>query len=110
MAVDYNRIGKRIAELRKSRGMTQASLAEKAEITNNFLSHIERSYSIPSLKTLVRICDALGVTPDAVLLGTATEQSAYLADEFTGKFQACTPAQKRFILDMMDALNRENLR
>ena len=24
--------------------------------------------------------------------------------------QACTPAQKRFILDMMDALNRENLR
>ena len=106
MAVDYNRIGKRIAELRKSRGMTQASLAEKAEITNNFLSHIERSYSIPSLETLVRICDALGVTPDAVLLGTATEQSAYLADEFTGKFQACTPAQKRFILDMMDALNR----
>lgn len=76
MAVDYNRIGKRIAELRKSRGMTQASLAEKAEITNNFLSHIERSYSIPSLETLVRICDALGVTPDAVLLGTATEQSA----------------------------------
>ena len=61
MAVDYNRIGKRIAELRKSRGMTQASLAEKAEITNNFLSHIERSYSIPSLETLVRICDALGV-------------------------------------------------
>ena len=108
MAVDYNRIGKRIAELRKSRGMTQASLAEKAEITNNFLSHIERSYSIPSLETLVRICDALGVT--AVLLGTATEQSVYLADEFTGKFQACTPAQKRFILDMMDALNRENLR
>ena len=43
MAVDYNRIGKRIAELRKSRGMTQASLAEKAEITNNLLSHIERS-------------------------------------------------------------------
>ena len=46
MAVDYNRIGKRIAELRKSRGMTQASLAEKAEITNNFLSHIERSLSL----------------------------------------------------------------
>lgn len=111
MAVDYNRIRKRIAELRKSRGMTQASLAEKAEITNNFLSHIERSYSIPSLETAgAGICDALGVTPDAVLLGTATEQSAYLADEFTGKFQACTPAQKRFILDMMDALNRENLR
>lgn len=94
----------------EKQGHDPGSLAEKAEITNNFLSHIERSYSIPSLETLVRICDALGVTPDAVLLGTATEQSAYLADEFTGKFQACTPAQKRFILDMMDALNRENLR
>ena len=39
MAVDYNLIGKRIAELRKSRGMTQASLAEKAEITNNYSPH-----------------------------------------------------------------------
>ena len=110
MAVDYNLIGKRIADLRKGKGMTQAQLAEQAEITNNFLSHIERSYSIPSLETLVRLCDALGVTPDAVLLGTATEQAAYLADEFTGKFLACTPAQRRFILEMMEALGRENLR
>ena len=110
MAVDYNLIGKRIAELRKSRGMTQANLAEKAEITNNFLSHIERSYSIPSLETLVRICDALEVTPDAILLGTATEHIAYLAEEFTEKFLACTPAQRRFILEMVEALNRENLK
>ena len=110
MAVDYSLIGKRIAELRKSRGMTQASLAEKAEITNNFLSHIERSYSIPSRETLVRICDALEVTPDAVLLGTATEHTAYLAEEFTEKFLACTPAQRRFILEMVEALNRENLK
>ena len=59
--------------------MTQAGLAEKAEITNNFLSHIERSYSIPSLETLVRICDALGVTPDAVLLGTAASLTVCLS-------------------------------
>ena len=110
MCVDYSVLGKRIAYIRHKKGMTQEGLAECAELSTVYISHIENSRSIPSLETLVRICDALGVTPDAVLLGTATEQSVYLADEFTGKFQACTPAQKRFILDMMDALNRENLR
>ena len=58
----------------------------------------------------MRICDALEVTPDAILLGTATEHTAYLAEEFTEKFLACTPAQRRFILEMVEALNRENLK
>ena len=73
MDIDYERIGKRIAVLRRTKGLTQAQLAEKADITNNFLSHIGRSYSIPSLETLLKICDAPDCSPDAILVGVKQE-------------------------------------
>jgi transcriptional regulator with XRE-family HTH domain len=41
--------------------MSQAELAEKAEISIIFLSDIERSNKWPSLDTLVRLADALKV-------------------------------------------------
>ena len=104
MAVDYNRIGKRIAELRKSRGMTQASLAEKAEITNNFLSHIERSYSIPSLETLMKLCAALEITPNELLLGTSQNMTDYLQTEVQQKLMLCTPSERRLVDRFIDLL------
>ena len=50
--------------------MTQEQLAEKAELSNIYISHIENSRSIPSLETLMKLCSALDITPDEVLLGT----------------------------------------
>ena len=109
MDIDYNLIGKRIATIRKSKGLTQAQLAESADITNNFLSHIERSHSIPSLETLIKICDALDVTPNQILLGTKTDTPDYLADEISERLASCTPKQRRFILKTLDLLLSEGL-
>lgn len=109
MNIDYNLLGKRIALLRKGKGITQAQLAEKADITNNFLSHIERSYSIPSLETLIKICDALDVTPDTVLLGAKTDKKEYMGNEIYEKISSCSSKQKRFIIDIIDALQKESL-
>lgn len=109
MDIDYSLIGKRIASIRKGQGITQAKLAEKADITNNFLSHIERSHSIPSLETLVNICEALDVTPDTVLLGTKTAQKEYLNDEIYQRISSCTSKQKRFIVEVIEALQKEKL-
>lgn len=74
MATDYKEIGKRIAKIRKQRRMTQAALCEKCEVSDKYISHIERSISIPSTETLLRICEALEVTPDAILLGVVRHE------------------------------------
>ena len=42
MSIDYSLIGKRIAKVRKSRGYTQDNLAERANLSNNYISHIEK--------------------------------------------------------------------
>ncbi len=107
MAVDYNLIGKRIANARKERGLTQGKLAEKADISNTYLSHIETNRSIPSLETLVAICDALDITPNHLLLGISDSQDNYLVSDVTNKLNQCNDYEKRIVFNMIDVLLNE---
>ena len=70
MKIDFNMLGKRIAQRRHELGLKQCVLAEKSGISNNYLSNIENGRSIPSLETFSDICIALSITPDYLLLGT----------------------------------------
>lgn len=70
MYIDYHLLGKRIAQRRIELGYKQNELAEKADLSNNYLSNIENGHSIPSLITFVSICSHLNTTPDMFLLGT----------------------------------------
>lgn len=71
MGLDYAQIGKRIARRRKTLHLTQAKVAELADIGDKYLSSIERSRSIPSTEVVMRLAAALGTTPDEFLVGTA---------------------------------------
>lgn len=73
--VDYKDFGIRVRAARRRLGMTQEELAEKAGISPSFLGHIERGTRIASLETLVLLCNALHVTPQALL--TASLDSAF---------------------------------
>lgn len=52
-------IGKRIKELRKIKNIKSKDLAEKAFISQSFLSEIENNRAQPSLDTLFSICKVL---------------------------------------------------
>ena len=52
------------AELRKAREeaeMTQEELSFAAEIDRTYVSQLERNLKSPTVDTLFRICDALGI-------------------------------------------------
>ncbi|GAA0353327.1 helix-turn-helix transcriptional regulator [Alkalibacterium iburiense] len=55
-------IGNRIQEVRKASNMTAKELAQRVEVSPSFISAVENNDSKLSLKTLTRICAALGVT------------------------------------------------
>lgn len=75
MALDYTQIGKRIAKRRKELKLTQAKVAEQADIGEKYMSSIERAYSIPSTEVIMRIAIALDTTPDEFLVGTSRNYS-----------------------------------
>ena len=107
MTTDYSAVGKRISLIRKNRGMTQEQLAEKAELSNIYISHIENSRSIPSLETLMKLCSALDITPDEVLLGTKQDMENYLQSDIQKKLILCTPKERRMVSRFIDLLLEE---
>lgn len=72
--MDYLMMGSKIRNFRRKKGLTQEELAEAAGLSASFMGHIERGTRIASLDTVVKLCAALGITPndllsDAVTLG-----------------------------------------
>ncbi len=55
-------VGIKISEYRKIKGITQAGLAEKTGLSNDFISRVERGERSPSIKTLDNITNALDVS------------------------------------------------
>lgn len=54
-------VGKRIKELRVKHGMTQADLAYKSNMEESAFQRIETGRTNPSIKTLLKISNALNV-------------------------------------------------
>ena len=88
MEIDYPAIGKRIANRRKQLGLKQNILAEKLNMSNNYLSGIERGNEKPSLEVLVKICNSLQVTPDYLLMGNM--YSNIVPQNIINGLQLCT--------------------
>ena len=55
------RVGARVRSLRRERGLTIEQLAAATGLTKGFISQLERDRTAPSLSSIARICDALGV-------------------------------------------------
>jgi len=105
--IDYSLLGERVAALRKSKGLTQSKLAEKAEISNNFVSNIENNHSIPSLETLMKICIALDATPNDLLMGISTDHIDYSTHDIADLINQCSPKEKRYIRGFIKVLISE---
>jgi len=55
------RLGKRIAELRRKKGLTQEDLSEKSDYSVEFVSFVERGINSPSVEGCERIAKALNI-------------------------------------------------
>ena len=85
-------LGKRIAALRKEKGMTQEELAEKLGVSPQAVSKWENGQSCPDISLLPRLAAIFGVTTDLLLTG---EQ------ETTPPVQMLPPEKRKDIKDMM---------
>lgn len=56
-----NRVALRIKTIRKRRGLTQETLAERVGRTTDAISQLERGLSLPSFETLERLAGVLEV-------------------------------------------------
>ena len=62
MAAGPPRIGARLREVRRARGLSLALLAQRSGLTKGFLSEVERDLTSPSVGSLLRVCAALDLS------------------------------------------------
>lgn len=55
------KVGKKIAEIRKKRDVTQEELAAMAKLNRAYVGYIERGERNPSIQTIEKIADVLKV-------------------------------------------------
>lgn len=65
--INYERIGARLREARKVKGMTQKYVAEFLDIETNSYSNLERGAQPINLKRIIELCVLYGIKPGYLL-------------------------------------------
>lgn len=101
MSIDYISIGNRIKEIRKSKGWTQAKLAEKSGVEPSNISHIERAATKLSLPTLVSIANALEVTLDEIAFGSLIKNTHVAIEIVDNLLADCNSDELKSIIEVL---------
>jgi len=67
MQSESARLGKNLRQIRTQKGMTQGDIVRALGVSRSFVSNIENGKTNPTLSTIKRIADALGVSVDRLL-------------------------------------------
>lgn len=103
MSVNFKFIGKRIKEVREQRGMTQAELAESADLSSQYLSQVETAKKQVSLKALVHISNALEINIDSLLRGNQVGDKQEYQNELSELLKDCNAFEKRVLYEQARA-------
>lgn len=98
-------IGRRIRAQRTQLGMTQEELAEQADLSATYISHIEREKKRGSLAALLRIASALGIAP-SVLFGGEASSNTNVPHELNILLNDCPPWEQQLLCDVAAALKQ----
>ncbi len=106
--MDAQKVGRRIQEVRKSRGLTQAELSQMVDLSVKYISNIECGFKTPKLNTFVAIANALQCDANLLLsdvLDTATEQESGLVSK---KLLALPVEEQRRLLRVLEVMIDES--
>ena len=82
--MDAQKVGRRIQEVRKDRGLTQSELSQMVDLSTKYISNIECGFKTPKLNTFVAIANALQCDANLLLtdvLDVTTSQESGLVSQ-----------------------------
>lgn len=100
LLLDMREIGNRLLAVRRRMGMTQMEVAEAAGLSGRTYADIERGTVNMRVETILRICDALHITPDEILTRSATDMTAR-QEELFARLNACSPKDKETAMQLL---------
>lgn len=102
--MEQSKLGKRINEVRKSRGLTADKLSEFCNINATYLRQIEGGAKMPSLPVFVDICRALSISPDYLLQDQLEENEVSKIQEIEALWKEVPLQKQEVVLVMIKAV------
>lgn len=109
MRIDSNEIiGYRISTYRKLKGLTQADLAEKIDLSTTEISNLERGKNNLSYNTLVSLCKELDTCPCQLLSGAIRDT---VEDNIIDLIRHLNEKEKHIVFELLlTYVNNQNLK
>lgn len=101
LVFNFRDIGNKLLAIRRRSGLTQAEVAESAGLSDRTYADIERGSVNMRIETVLKICDALHITPDVVL----TEENTTFSrrrEEILAQLAECTPQQQETAFHLLE--------
>lgn len=92
-------IGKRITERRKKLGMTQEMLAEKGDLTPQFVSYAESGKRAMRPENVIKLAKALEVSADYLLTGDIVDKDLLILSD---KMRKLSPEMLCIVENIID--------
>lgn len=101
-------IGKNIRKFREIKKLRQEDLAEKTDLTSNYIGMIERGEKIPSLETFINILNSLGVSADMVLSDVLDNGYKVKDSLLNEKLEKLVPEDRNRIYEVIDTMMKHS--
>lgn len=99
LVLNLTDIGNNLYKIRKSKGLTQAEVAEKADFSDRTYADIERGSTNMRIETLLKICEALNITPNDVLV---TNNDIEITEQYISDIiKNCSNGEKETALKLL---------
>ena len=101
-------IGKNIRKFREIKKLRQEDLAEKTDLTTNYIGMIERGEKIPSLETFINILNSLGVSADMILSDVLDNGYKVKDSLLNEKLEKLVPEDRNRIYEVIDTMMKHS--
>jgi transcriptional regulator with XRE-family HTH domain len=99
-------IGKILKEYRGQRGLSQKKLSHHTGISQSFISSIESNKQSPTITTLERICEVLGLTI-AEFFSKPNNAIPDSLKPLLDNARKLSPAQRKKLISFLESLNSD---
>jgi transcriptional regulator with XRE-family HTH domain len=101
--MDFTLMGKRLKKHRLAKNLKQTELAEKTNLSVDYISKMERGQRIPAIPVFVELLNVLEVSADDILSGTVKQGYVRRTAEYVERIGKLPKNDQERIFDILDA-------
>ena len=105
--MDSKALGKRMQDARIAKGLTQADLAQRVDLTPKYLSNLECGFRMPRMDTFVDIANALNIDANTLLVDYLDQGPEIESSRVAVMLEKLSAGKQRSALRIIEAVLTE---